>query len=188
MDDKESTISISESKTSVRAASVVAAIAAVATIIASFIGAFVKNETDNTVAKYVEERVYEEIAQMRNELQTELEKLNDVKAQVQALSALPSDSKPPETVGALVAKVGSIEARLATLEAGLVENPAKALSTPLLRKDMEALQKSSRESLTATQKEIERIYDQNKWFIGLIATMAVGVLGLAVSNLFKTGK
>lgn len=40
--------------------------------------------------------------------------------------------------------------------------------------------------LVGTRREIERVYDLSKWFIGLMATMAVGILGLAVGNLVKT--
>lgn len=32
---------------------------------------------------------------------------------------------------------------------------------------------------------IDRMYDQNKWFIGLIFTIALSVLGMSASNFFN---
>jgi len=136
----------------------------------------------------VDERVYSEIADMRSKLQQEIDRIEDLRTQIQAISKLPPESRPSPDYAKIAAELASVESRLKTLEDGLGENPGKALSTPLLRKDIEALQKYSRDSFAATQKEIERIYDQNKWFIGLIATMAVGVLGLAVGNLVQGKK
>jgi hypothetical protein len=188
MADTENTKSSEKEKTGVRAASFVAAIAAFATIIASFIGVFVKNESQNVISNLVDERVYTEIADMRSKILRELDSINDLRTQIQAISKLPPNTRPSPDYAKITAKLASIESRLKTLEDGLGDNPGKALSTPLLRKDIEALQKSSRDSFAVTQKEIERIYDQNKWFIGLIATMAVGVLGLAVGNLAQGKK
>jgi hypothetical protein len=37
-------------------------------------------------------------------------------------------------------------------------------------------------------KQIDRIYDLNKWFIGLMFTMAIGLIGLAISNFMQAQK
>jgi len=62
----------------------------------------------------------------------------------------------------------------------------RTLSVPLLRKDLEEIQKRLNERAATTARAIDRIYDQNKWFLGLIAMMAVAVVGLAVSSVFSS--
>lgn len=35
---------------------------------------------------------------------------------------------------------------------------------------------------------VARVYDLTKWFVGLMFTMALGLIGLAVTNFLKAGK
>ena len=56
------------------------------------------------------------------------------------------------------------------------------MAIPILRKDLDNAEKSIRAELRQTNSEIDRIYDQNKWFIGLMLTMALSVIGMAVSS------
>jgi len=53
---------------------------------------------------------------------------------------------------------------------------------------MENLRLSYKSDLIATKEEISRVYDLNKWFIGLMFTMTVGLLGLAISNFLRDKK
>lgn len=78
-----------------------------------------------------------------------------------------------------------IKASLQALENALTVNPEKALAVPILRKDLDNLEKSLRSELQQTRNEINRMYDLNKWFIGLMFTMAVSVLGIAISSFFN---
>jgi hypothetical protein len=88
-------------------------------------------------------------------------------------------------IAALRAELDGAIKRMETLENALLENPTRALSLPLLRKDLHNLEEDHQRDLDASAKAIDRIYDQNKWFIGLMFTMAVGLIGLAVSNFMQ---
>lgn len=65
------------------------------------------------------------------------------------------------------------------------ESPERALSLPIMRRDLDALSEEMADDLISIRGEIDRIYDLGKWFLGLVATMAIGVLGLAIGNLIK---
>lgn len=82
-------------------------------------------------------------------------------------------------IAALRAEFEGARERLESLEAAILEDPAQALSVPLLRRDLENLETSYRRDTESTAIAIDRVYDQNKWFIG---TVAVGLVGLAISN------
>lgn len=79
-------------------------------------------------------------------------------------------------------RVDSISSRLTALEDALVENPAKALSIPLIRKDIDNLKESEQKDIDTLKGQMATIYDQNKWFIGLMFTLAIGMISLAVGN------
>lgn len=204
----------SEPRTSASAftASIVATLAAIITIIAIFL-VLAKNKIEISESKFAEnrefnkmlskklytnpkdyelisalikKRVYEEIELYK--LLNEQFQVKNEQSQVKVINERPPISRSSLEAPDFAIMLASIESRLKTLEEGLGNNPEKSLSTPLLKKDVEALQKYSVESVVAMQKEIERIYDQNKWFIGLIATMAVGMIGLALGNLVKRTK
>lgn len=85
-------------------------------------------------------------------------------------------------IAALRSEVKTADSRMETLERGLLASPEKALSVPLLRNELENLTRTYRQDLDTTVKSIDRVYDQNKWFIGLMFTMAIGLIGLAISN------
>lgn len=91
------------------------------------------------------------------------------------------DSETATQIAALRADVGGTGKRMDSLEQALIDNPTKALSVPLLRQDLENLKENYQQDLSAYAKQIDRVYDQNKWFIGLMVTMVIGLFGLAIS-------
>jgi cell division protein FtsB len=99
-------------------------------------------------------------------------------------------SAPPATaqIANLSARVASLENHMEALDAALGQSPEKAVAVLVLRKDLDNLKDSYRQDLGSTQAEINRPYDQNKWFIGLMFTMALGVVGLAVNNFLQLRK
>jgi len=114
--------------------------------------------------------------------------INNIKKQLDALT------KPDTTtdVGAQIALTRSdvevLDSRIQILEDGLLENPEKALAVPLLRKDIQQIEYSYKENLAAMSMNLDRLYDQNKWFIRLMLTMAIGFIGLVVSNFVQIWK
>jgi hypothetical protein len=81
-----------------------------------------------------------------------------------------------------VAEVKSQDAKIAQM---LEADPEKALSVPLLRKDVDDLRDESRRDNDALRGQMSQMYDTTKWIIGLIAA---GVIGTAFTNLFQFKK
>lgn len=79
----------------------------------------------------------------------------------------------------------ALDERISIIEQAILDNPARALQLTLLSQEMNNLESRYESGLEDTRREIERIYDLNKWFIGLMFTMAIGLLSLAVSNFIK---
>lgn len=119
----------------------------------------------------------DEISQIRNEL-------DEIGASIQAFSELPESAKWNAEASKIRHKLNIVSNRLSSLESALTVDPSKALAVPILRKDLDNAEKGLRSELEQTRAEIDRIYDQNKWFIGLMFTIALSVLGMAVSSVF----
>ena len=111
--------------------------------------------------------------------------LAQMKKGLQSVSSLPKGSEWKAEISKLSHQVSNISERMTALESALTVDPSKALSVPILRKDLDSAEKNLRSELTQTRSEINRIYDQNKWFIGLMFTIALSVLGMAVSSMFN---
>ncbi|MEZ9392158.1 type I restriction enzyme HsdR N-terminal domain-containing protein [Vibrio splendidus] len=121
--------------------------------------------------------------------QIELESISlslaNVNSGIKSLSSIPENHGWKVEATELSVGLNSIQLRLKALEDALTVNPAKALSVPILRKDLDNTEKSLRAELLQTRAEIDRMYDQNKWFIGLMFTIALSVLGMAASSFFN---
>ena len=100
---------------------------------------------------------------------------------------------PPKTpvdlrLDSLAAQTLSVDGRLGKLEAAVMVSPESALAVPLLRKDLDNLRETYRRELETVSKQVDRIYDQTKWFIGLMVSMVVSLFGLAITIFLKSGK
>lgn len=127
------------------------------------------------------------------------EEINDVRAivielektisltqnQIRALKTVTTEQKVSVELAAIKKIVEKLRSNYQTIETAIVENPQRAMSLPILRRDIDALGSDLRGDLAATRKEIDRMYDWSKWFVGLMATMALSVLGLAIVNFLK---
>ena len=54
--------------------------------------------------------------------------------------------------------------------------------------DFDNLKVSYQSEMLELPQEVSRVYDLNKRFIGLMFTMAIGIIGYDVTNFMKTGK
>ena len=72
--------------------------------------------------------------------------------------------------------VKTISSELESLKKIIIENPEKALAIPLLRREMDELQRKQLALATSTKDQIDRIYDFSKWFLGLMITLAIGLV------------
>jgi hypothetical protein len=85
----------------------------------------------------------------------------------------------------LKSSVRSLDDRLAVIERSISDNPEKALSIPMLRKDQENMAKAIESSRAVMTTELARIYDQQKWMLGGVGTVLFAVITALVTALFK---
>lgn len=86
---------------------------------------------------------------------------------------------------AIKSSIDSIDKRLGVLEKAISDNPEKALSIPLLRKDQENMVKSIEGNRVYASVELSRIYDQQKWILGGIGTVLLAAITGLISVLYK---
>ena len=115
-------------------------------------------------------------------------KLSALDYKLSAILAASTNGTPSADYAAIKTVLDDLSSRLAALEKSLLDNPEKALSVPLLRQDLENLKLSYRSDGAEYTRQIDRVYDQNKWFIGLMFSMALGLIGLAISNFLQIQK
>ncbi len=119
------------------------------------------------------------------DIKTLKNEIGKIREGLNSISSLSKESQWKIEASRLANQVNEVATRLSALESALTVDPSKALAVPILRKDLDNAEKSLRAELTQTKSEIDRIYDQNKWFIGLMFTIALSVLGMAVSSAFN---
>lgn len=122
------------------------------------------------------------------ELRNEEAKLDGLSVRLLEQASGASQAPGTDQIASLASEVTSLQAEMKALDDAIGQSPDKALAVPLLQRDVDNMRESNREELVSTQAEIDRVYDQNKWFIGLMFTMAVGLVTLAVSNLLQVRK
>lgn len=126
--------------------------------------------------------VAEQVETLRADFET-------LRTTVEAVSTtLNTASRHPESLetAQLAAQLQKVALDVNAISSALGSDLERGLSVPLLRSDLAQLEHLLDARTEAATKEIDRIYDQNKWFLGLMGTMAVGLLGLALSNFLQT--
>lgn len=171
---------------SVTIAGMASSIAAVATI--SMLFGLISNDkkvlsngdlTEKIIGLQAENsRLESEIGSLRAEV-------NGLLTSVKAISSAPGEHGWKTEAELLGAKLNAASIKLDALETAITADPTKALAIPMLRKDLTNAEKSIKSELMQTKAEIDRMYDQNKWFIGLMFTIALSVLGMAASSFFS---
>lgn len=78
--------------------------------------------------------------------------------------------------------------RLKIIEVYVLENPEKALSIPLIENNIEQLKRDQAALQLRMKEDLDRVYSQNQWFIGLMFTLALAVIGLAIGNFLPSKK
>lgn len=121
-----------------------------------------------------------------------LENYESLKNEIAAIqAALTNNAAPGDTevrirISEIEEKVNKSLEIVKLIEKSIVDNPERAMSIPMLRKDFDTVKSTIQSQNSSFRTEIDRMYDLGKWFIGLMGTMAVGVLGLAVGNILKS--
>jgi hypothetical protein len=167
-------------------------ISMLATLVALFITFFLSDiirvvPLATTSPKTIVGIAADSLHKLSNEIYDLKRNLADIRNQLDSFKTLSEESKVGLQLAGLRTEIEKTQSSLSKIEDVILDNPSKALSLPLLQKDMENLRQSYKTDLGATKDEISRIYDLSKWFVGLVCTMVIGLLGLAISN-FLQGK
>lgn len=125
-----------------------------------------------------------ENSKLKSEIMSLRAEVDGALQSIKTISTVPNDHGWKVEAKLMGANLDSVSKKLEALEAAITVDPAKALAVPILRKDLNNAEESIKAELTQTKAEIDRMYDQNKWFIGLMFTIALSVLGMAASSFF----
>ncbi|HEV8602212.1 MAG TPA: hypothetical protein VGQ68_02330 [Gaiellaceae bacterium] len=109
-----------------------------------------------------------------------------LQAQVKALRRTPRGSHAAADVAAMRVDVNRLNSQLSALETAVLDDPAKALQLPLLRRDLEATQEANRSANESTRDDVDRQYDLMKWVFGTFIVALLGTLVTALLALRKT--
>lgn len=99
-----------------------------------------------------------------------------------AITGLPREDKVGARIAALDTRLDALSGRLQALEQAIQSTPEKALTMPLMRRDIDNLKESNAQGIGAIKASVDQIYDLTKWLLG---ALAVGVLSLVISNYFQ---
>jgi hypothetical protein len=111
-----------------------------------------------------------------------------LKAKMDAVEKFPEGTEWKSEFIKLETKIDSVSTKLAEFEKVITTDPLKALAVPMLRKDLDNVSNSLNAEIKQSKAEIDRIYDQNKWFIGLLFSIAISVLGMVITNYVNSKK
>lgn len=76
-------------------------------------------------------------------------------------------------------KLDDIENKQKSIEDVILNNPEKALTIPLMQRDINNIKETNIQNFTSIKQSIDQIYDLTKWLLG---ALSVGVLSLAIAN------
>lgn len=127
----------------------------------------------------------QEIKNLKGRVESLNQKLERLDSNIVTFSQTPPESKAGIELKRINNSPNELQTKVSSIEQIVLDNPSKALGIPLLRRDLDNLKESQNSNYISMRQEIERIYDLNKWFIGLMFTIAISILGLAISNIFK---
>ena len=111
--------------------------------------------------------------------------IEQVGKQLDTVAQLPPAEKLVVQVGQLRADLDSVKKSVESVNSAIIESPEKALALPLLRRDVEALRNSQASEILSLRGELGRLYDLDKWLIGLMGGVSMGLLGLGAANLLQ---
>jgi hypothetical protein len=118
-------------------------------------------------------------------LTSELELL---RKEVEALSNLPSADPVNIALQKFEVRLDSLSDRIKTFERIVADDSTRVLELALIGRDVNDIEERMNTSQTVVRSELDRIYAQNNWFIGIMITTLLGMIGLVATNLGKQSR
>lgn len=160
-------------------------VALVAGVVAVIVGVF---SVDFSPRDLLTPPIPEEWRELRFAFESQQVQIKIIADLLADLTSLPDDAKVAMRLATMEVEIQQLNEQQAVINTAIGESTAKTISLPLIRQDIEFIKSRQDAVLADAREQIDRIYDQNKWFIGLMITIAIGVIGLAVGNLYQAGK
>jgi hypothetical protein len=172
---------------SARRSAVLSIIAAVIGLVVAFysiFGSFIFKGADDLITKKldIEITTLRALQEDKLRLQPIIDRINNLEQHISSLANIPKEDALYIELQKLGNSVGDLNSREAKIETVILENPAKALEMPLLRRDLDNAKEAQQAALVSLKESVDRIYDLSKWLLG---AMAVSIVTLAVVNLLK---
>jgi hypothetical protein len=105
-----------------------------------------------------------------------------LRTEIQALRSAPDRTSIGAQVASLDVAITDLRQRQGRLEAAIMEDPARALQVPLLRRDLDNLVAQQVQQMETQRRDVERLY---QLLIGLFAALAVSILGPGLVDRWK---
>ena len=96
-----------------------------------------------------------------------------------------SNAKVASDVASASEQLKTLEKRFKDIESVILTDAAKALSLPLLQRDVQTLGQQIDRGLASAKSDSDRIYDLMKWVLGLMGAVSLSLVGTAVGSVFK---
>ena len=129
-----------------------------------------------------------EFVDRSRELESLRNRISKLESDIGALANIPTHAKVAVQLKSIQTSLDSTSAEVAALDKAIMQSPAKALEVPLLRRDMDNMKESDQANFASMKDDLNRVYSLGEWFIGLMATMAIGMLSLAITNFLSKPK
>jgi hypothetical protein len=116
-----------------------------------------------------------QIDSTNKDFRTTRSQLQELTARIDAFANPSPESANAVAIASMAAKLETFETKLSAVEAAFTDNIEKALSLPLLRKDVQQLDERFQISRTELTSQVDRVYDLFKWFIPALAGLAISI-------------
>jgi hypothetical protein len=162
---------------------IVALIGTLATIIVASVTAYGQYITAKTIAPTPIPS--QNITALQSELSGLQGEVKSLQQQLDSISQTTTDTANAAKLARIESSINELNNRMGVIEQAILDNPEKALSITLLKKDMQVLQDKYEANTQVVQNEINRVSGLNQSLIILVMTSMVGLVSLAVANLFQ---
>ena len=114
-------------------------------------------------------------------------KLGKIENNVELLEALSGKPRPhgeeiSNTESTNKLEIAELKRRLLTLETSIDKDPSRALSVPLLRKDLDVLEAKINGDVVLLSHKVDQMYSVFLWMIGALISFLIWIFGKVFEN------
>jgi len=122
--------------------------------------------------------VKSEVVSIKNDLLS-------VKAQLDKVSMLPKETALALKIEELNSTLLVLRSQVSKLNEAIIEDPEKALSAVLLRKELDTMKSDYNNSISLVRQQIENVSDLGKWLVGILLALSVSILAVAIGGIVQ---